>query len=313
MKRKWLAPILATGLLAGCGGGGGGGSDSGTLKLALADAPIENAKAVVVTFTAVELLDTSGTVLETITLDPAVSVDLLQHQGNNSAFLIPGETVPAGVYDSVRLITQTSNASCNDADPASYLTTVDDVKHPLIVPSGGASGFKVKGPITVAAGGTGDYTIDFDVRKSIAVRGGTGCYNLKPVLRVVDNAQVGTLVGTVTGSELANEDCSSDAEGNGAAIYVYQGADVIPDDVDGTAPDPLTTASLTPDGAGNFTYEVGFLLAGSYTVALTCEAGDDDPTTDESTAEDPVDFLGVANAVIAADTDTTVDFPLPAP
>ncbi|HKY92288.1 MAG TPA: DUF4382 domain-containing protein [Nevskiaceae bacterium] len=310
MSKEWLPLIFAAGVLAGCGGGGSD-SDSGTLKLAVVDAPIDDAKEVVVSFTAVELLDAGGQVVETIDLNPDVQVDLLQHQGENSFFLIPGETVPAGVYDSVRLITATSNASCNDAGPASYLTTLDDVQHPLIVPSGGSSGFKVKGPITVAAGGTGDYTIDFDLRKSIAVRGNTGCYNLKPVLRVVDNAEIGTLRGTVAASELAASDCNADGvTGQGAAVYVYQGADVIPDDVDGTPSEPLTAGLLTPDGQGNFSYEVGFLLVGSYTVALTCEAGLDDPEADETLAEDPVDFLGVANAAIAVNQDTVVNFPL---
>ena len=292
-------PILALSAalaLAACGGGDG---NTGSISVGVTDAPVDNADAVVVTFTGVELLDSNGNTAESFTLDSPQSIDLLALQGSNSEFLVSGETVVAGSYEEVRLLVDTENASCQNlsAPFASYIT-IDGTDYPLVVPSGGSSGLKVKGPITVAAGGNAAYTVDFDLRKSVSERGGTGCYNLRPVLRVVDNAQVGTLSGRVDGALLADANCTSDP---------VTGVASAPVDVDGSDPDPLSSALLTPtdDQTGDFTYELGFLLAGDYTAAFTCQAGDDDPE-----ASDTIAFGPVANVTIQADTVTTQDFNL---
>ena len=292
--RSWAAR-LGLGLLAlplflvlpGCGGGGGGVAGTGTLDLSVSDAPIDGAEEVFVTFTGIELRRDGADPI-VIEFDDPVGVDLLTLQGDNSAFLIQGQELPAGVYSDVRLIVAgEGNAACNAPSPPydSYIVLAgESEQRPLIVPSGGSSGYKVKGGITIAAGQRGDYTVDFDVRKSIAERGTTGCYNLKPVMRVVDNAETGTLTGTVDADLLADESCAGVAgadtsTGAGSAVYVYEGT-VTPDDFDGlpdlVAPDPLVTALLAKDEVtGDFTYEVGFLLVGPYTVAFTCQAGND--------------------------------------
>lgn len=310
-KTQWVT-LAAAAVLSACGGSGGGG-DTGSLSLGVTDAPVDEADKVVVTFTGVELLDDQGTAVESFTFAVPRSIDLLQLQGDQQSFLIQDEPVPVGVYREVRLLTSVPNASCNqvsgDPNPASYIE-IDAVKYPLIVPSGGSSGFKVQGPITVAAGGSGAYTVDFDLRKSIAERGATGCYNLRPVLRVVDNAQVGTLSGTVDAALLADASCTSDPlSGEGAAVYVFQGASQVPDDFDGADAEPLTGALLTPvlgegDVVTGFAYEVGFLLEGPYTVALSCQAGDDDPAP----SNDAIGFLQTVNVDILRDTVTDQDF-----
>lgn len=304
--RKLVCSLFAAAVLSACGSDN---DSEGALSLAVTDAPVDGAEAVVVTFTGVELLGEDGGVRQSFTFDAPQSIDLLALQGDNNQFLIQGEVVPVGVYEEVRLIVDTEDASCNNpsGEPASYIT-IDGVDYPLVVPSGGASGLKVKGPLTVAAGGSASYTVDFDLRQSIAERGATGCYNLRPVLRVVDNAQVGTLAGTVDGALLVDAACTSDpVTGEGAAVYVFSAAGTTPDDVDGTEPEPLTSSLLTPkpDDSGDFSYEVGFLLEGAYTVALTCQAGDDDPE-----ADDAIEFDPVADVAITADAVTTQDFEL---
>ncbi|TJY61932.1 DUF4382 domain-containing protein [Sinimarinibacterium sp. CAU 1509] len=306
MKNSLLL-LSATLLLCACGGGDSKLHES-RLSLSVTDAPVDHADAVVVSFISAELLDASGAVKESFVLDPPLQIDLLSLQGANSAFLIDDAVVAPGVYQEVRLKVDAENANCNAVSPpyASYVT-VDGVDYPLIVPSGGSSGFKVKGPLTVAVGGSVAYTIDFDLRQSIAERGATDCYNLKPVLRVVDNATVGTLSGIIDGSLLADSSCTADtATGAGAAVYLFAGAGVTPDDVDGTTPEPLTSALLTATGNDQFSYEVGFLPAGAYTVALTCQAGDDDPETD-----DPITFLRSVDVQVDADSVTTQDFTAP--
>lgn len=320
-KQGNMSALAALALLtAACGGGSGGGGSGGAetapLSVGVTDAPVDDADAVVVTFAAIELLGDDDDVRQRFDFDSPISVDLLEQQGEQQFFLIQDRQVPVGVYDQIRLIVDgPNNASCNAAqgnpDHPNYIT-VDGVDYPLIVPSGAQTGLKIQGPITVAAGGSAAYTVDFDLRKSIAERGATGCYNLRPVLRVVDNAAVGTLEGEVDPALLADASCTSDpVSGAGAAVYVFAGAGQDPDDFDGVDSEPLTTAllepvQLLPDGPLTFTYQVGFLLEGSYTVALSCQAGDDAPAP----INDDINFSAPVDTVIVAGQTTQVNFGL---
>ncbi len=308
-----LLSVLVPFLIA-CGGGGSG-QKSGKLSLGVTDAPVDQADAVVVTFVAIELLDAQGAVSQTFDLDPPQSIDLLTLQGNNSALLVQNVDVPAGVYEDIRLTLDTENANCQNltAPFASYIS-IDGTESPLVVPSGGQSGLKVRGPLTIATGGSASYVIDFDLRKSIAQRGNTGCFNLRPVLRVVDTSEIGSLTGLVDGDLLVDENCTADPlTGAGAAIYLFAGTNVTPDDVDGIAPEPLASALLTaqPDESGDFSYTIGFLPAGDYTAAFTCTAADDDPEIDDF-GSDPepgnVRFGAALALVISPDSVTRQDF-----
>ena len=75
----------------------------GRISLALTDAPVDDAYAVVVQFSKVSIrgVDASDDIV--FDLDPAMSVDLLTLQGANSQTVITDEDVPAGSYDEIRL------------------------------------------------------------------------------------------------------------------------------------------------------------------------------------------------------------------
>ena len=174
MIKPALIATLSLALLGACSSDSdsGGSGGSGSLSLGVTDAPVDNAEAVVVAFTAVELLDAEGEVALRFDLDQTQQVDLLEQQGDNQFFLIQDEQIPVGVYEEVRLIVaDQANASCSAAQSnpqhPSYIT-IGTTDFPLIVPSGGQSGLKVRGPLTIAAGGSAAYTVDFDLRKSIA-------------------------------------------------------------------------------------------------------------------------------------------------
>lgn len=307
---KIFGTALATAALSGCGGDAPVAGT--TLTLGLTDAPVDEAEAVVVSFSAVELLDTDGGVAERIEFVPAASVDLLDQQGGAQFLLLEEREVAPGVYPEIRLVIENqANASCKQAqsnpDHPAYIT-VDGVDHPLIIPGGGSAGLRLRGPLTVDVGQQARYTIDFDLRKSIAQRGTTGCYNLKPVLRLVESAEAGLLSGSVDAALLADSACSSDpVTGQGAAVYLFAGANVAPDDFDGAGAEPVTTALLQPviqDGATvSFTYAAGFLEAGAYTVALSCRAGEDLPDSD-----DALDFVQPGNAEVRSGQTTVFDF-----
>ena len=55
--------------------------------------------------------------------------------------------------------------------------------------------------------------------------------------------------------------------------------------------------------AGDYVYTVGFLAEGTYTVAFTCQAADDDPM-----ADDDIDFSGTIDKDITAGEEAVHDF-----
>ena len=88
------------------------------------------------------------------------------------------------------------------------------------------------------------------------------------------------------------------------AVYVFSGSGVTPDDVDGIAPDTVTSARVELNTtSGHYEYTAGFLAVGGYTVTFTCDAAADDPATN-----DTLDFAGTQNATVVAEQTTTVNF-----
>lgn len=299
--------------LAACGGGGGGGDDGsssgqGQVSVGVTDAPVDGAERVVVEFTGIELKPKSGAPIE-FNFTPPMQIDLLALQGDEFEPLLVAQQVPAGEYNWMRLKLNDNDCAAMPpgADPSgSFIELSGGGIEALHVPSGSETGLKLVSGFTVAAGGLTEFTVDFDLRKSVVKPTGQSCHYLKPALRVVDNAMVGTIRGTVDAALLSDSGCSDADPLTGNAVYLFQNADVPPDDVDGTAPDPLTSALVNFNTAsGEFEYEIGFVLAGPYTVALTCEADLDNPEVDDSAV---VNFLQSGNVTVTADTVSTHDF-----
>jgi hypothetical protein len=221
------------------------------------------------------------------------TIDLMAQQGGNSAVLLNGITLPAGKYDWIRLKLDTSKST---------ITLKDGTVHPLIIPSEDETGLKLIRGFTVAENGAVDFTIDFDLRQSVVYANGK--YILKPVLKLIDNQQVGTLSGTVANTVTIGSTAISDPSCSPAA-YIFSGANVTPVDINPTATvQPVATASVTLDDAsGQYTYTQPFLAPGDYTVALVCAANDD------PTIADSLTFSAAKNATVTAQQTTTVDFP----
>jgi hypothetical protein len=283
-------------LIAGCGGGDGGGeaASTGRLSIGITDAPVDGATAVVVKFTAIELKPAGGSVIN-IPLDPAPSLDLLELAGGSSRDLLSDREVPAGQYEWIRLLIDAQQNT-----PSSYIDLADGQRFPLYVPSGSESGLKLIRGFDVAVGSASDFTIDFDLRKSvIAPPGQSPNYILKPVLRLVDNLRVGTLTGTVA-SALIPTGCTPQ-------VYVFAGANVVPDDLDTAAApdvDPLVSAPVALDSAsGEYRFRVAFLEAGDYTAAFTCDGAADTPEGEETLA-----FAGTRNVTVAPNVSTAIAF-----
>jgi hypothetical protein len=313
--------IAASGLallLVACGGGDGGGSSTGTLDLAITDAAVDDAEAVVVEFTGVQLQHAAGERIDYDFVDglggpEPRQIDLLALTGGTTELLLDGVTLTAGDYSWIRLKV---NAERGVID--SYIDRVGDGRHSLYVPSGAESGLKLNRGFNVPEDGMASFTIDFDLRKSVHYPGNLDPSNpeddyiLRPTLRLVDDNTAGALTGVVL--DIGNDtDCDASMEYVGA-VYVFGGTDVV-DDFDGTD-DPVTSAKVSMSNEGKYTYTVAFLPEGDYTVAFTCDADDDNNGKDADIPahnDGPVDFVGETVVTITAGKTTMQDFQIPAP
>ena len=311
MKRSiqlFTVSALAAGIAA-CGGSSDGTSagSTGTVSFGITDAPTTDLANVTISFTGMALKPADGEWVE-FTFDEPKSLNLLQYQGGLSAPLITDEEVPAGEYSELRLnINAEDSDTDDDSLPDSYVITDDEPGIPktLAVPS---SVLKLKGDFLVAADTTTDFTIDFDVKKSIVDPQGESLANflLRPSLRLVNNLQVGAIVGEVDYVTINQTvDCAADYTGS---VYVYQGEDATLSDINVTS-DGVQPVMAVPvsdeDKDGMYTYTAAFLPAGDYTIAYSCQL--DNNETDET-----LEFLGKQNVTVIADSEVQAE-PIPLP
>jgi len=290
-----LAATSLAFLLSACGGGGGGVSSGGGLSLSITDAPVHNADIaeVWVRFTEVIVQPSNGSGAITYSVEddsdpnnikPYRDIELKSLVGGKTMLL--GEIpLDAGNYSWIRLVIDPTHTYVVETSGGSYL-----VKCPSCV----QSGFKLNRNFTIDTTGWIDFVIDFDLRTSLTLSRPNQPradfdYILRPTLRITNAVLASSYIhGIVTDqrSEKVNP-----ATPDACWVYVYTGdvASVVPDDIC-LDPDPgicppadrpmLETPVQFDTGSGNYVYDTGFILAGTYTVALVCEA--DDPDLDDS-------------------------------
>ncbi|MFL0810335.1 MAG: DUF4382 domain-containing protein [Agarilytica sp.] len=293
--KHFLAALFSLTLIA-CGGGGGSGSDGmGRLVVGLTDAPVDNADAVVVTFDAISIKPQSGPAVD-IELVEAMSIDVLSYQGEDRVLLLDDVAVEPGDYNWMRL-------SVIEED--SYIE-IDGLQFPLEIPSGAERGLQLNQGFGVAAGAVTDFTLDFDLRKSVHQEG-TGDYKLRPTIRVINTLEMGSVSGTVAADLINSELCNNgDNNDTGNVVYFFNGTDQIPQDEQGAEGDPALSASVTYNSESD-TYEflAGFVAVGNYTAVFTCDASLDVATENNS---DVVLFGDPINVSVTLGERSTIEF-----
>jgi hypothetical protein len=309
-----LISIAAAALLSTLSACGGGSDDIepmfATFSLAVSDAPVNAAKTVMVCFNKVELTGNgAGKQSFTIGNDTVAGgvnsncrdaqgnivpnsrgINLLTLQGATSAALITGAEVAPGNYGQLRL----------EIAEGSYVEQFDGVKLPLRIPS---NELKLGG-VTLSAGGTFSYTLEFDLRKAMVNPVGQAGYLLKPTgLRLVDNSKIGHLQGKVAEGLLINNNCTvapANALKPVATVYLYRGADrpiaQLSDNGGNNTYQPYASTNVYFDGVSEYNYSIGFIDADSYTAALSCDVNDDPETADT------IRFVQARNVVISTST-----------
>jgi len=170
---------------------------TGTMSISMTDAPA-NYDAVTITVNSIRVNqeedaeDTDGKESDeeaedegwvTIMNDP-MEINLLELTNGNQITL-GSQELEAGNYSQIRLILGDNNT-----------VTVDGETYALQTPSAQQSGLKLNVDAEVEEESTYNLLIDFDAARSI-VQQGNGGYLLKPVIRAVNLAEAGSIIGNV--------------------------------------------------------------------------------------------------------------------
>lgn len=279
MSAKRIGWTVAALALSGCSLFEG----DGQVTLSVTDAPVDGVESVAVQFNRVTFV-TDEDERESFTFSQPQQVDLLALTGGDHFALLAEEELPEGRYRKIEFRVDASP----DTTESNVTETGSSDTLPLDVPD------EFEPQLTVSTDFTIDQdselvavTVDFDLRRSLFLTD-DGTYELRPKLRAVLDDEAGSVGGTVSSGLLEN--CS------GPAVYAFSGSDTEPDDVDQAGVEPINSAIVdVTDGS----YAIGFLEAGDYTLAFTCDADRDEPGESD---DDEVDFKRVIEDVkITAD------------
>lgn len=295
--------------LNACGGGSssstsrsGASSEPSTLTISITDSVIDSAQEVWIQFTGVTIQPADGDAID-FTFNNAKDINLLSLQGTRHTDLVHDETVPLGNYDWIRLNVNASNDGNND----SYIKLDDGSVHELWIPSGSQTGLKINTGFEVTETNELKLMIDFDLRKSVVESAGE--YKLRPTLRMVDMDDVSNITGSIDLSLITDASCSDADPTTGNAVYLFEGANIMADDMDNQTPEPLTSARVELNtSSGDYEYMIAFIPEGDYTLAFTCQADLDDPTSNDN-----ILFGSSENITVVVENDDEDDDSLPDP
>jgi hypothetical protein len=262
--RKRDLSIAASLFMASC---------EGTITTDLAtEVPADpNIRQVVAPFLGIEFQRSDGGT-ESIELTNAEAIDLMAYVIGDPIRLLTDEDLPEGNYTGVRL-----KFDPDDTDNAYVIDGIGS-ERTLAIADGEYADMEFN--VEEDESSSESLILTLDLRLSLSSNDQDE-FRLTPVLRSVPADQAGVIQGTVTAACL-----SEDLGQNAPAVYLFEGEDVTADDFDGEDAEPFATAPVSTQ----LTYELRFIPAGSYTIALACSGIEEDPTTD-----DDLDFQATQN------------------
>ena len=276
---------------------------TGDVEIEITDAPADDVERLRLAINRVEFGRDNGD--EESRNTDLVIENLLDLQQGETRTLLDDE-LPAGSYDWLRLHLNLGDSEVEERDGGVFsleTTTVTDGEAVLRVDQS----FKVEDDETKRL------VLDVELRQALVVD--AAGYLMRPVLRLMDRGETGSLEGTVAATLVNDDDCINDlsadeGRGLGNVLYLYEGEDRVPGDMDLDsngiplgANNPLSVAPARQEvGEDDYQYRFGFLPEGDYTLAFTCQGMADFP--DES---NDIEFSPVMNVRIDAGATTEQD------
>lgn len=205
-------------------------------------------------------LRTEGGELQSIRRGDTALTDLLRFDGQSVFSLLSNRKIDEGVYRGVQLLIDPEDAEVETLDGG--LLPIELSTSPPFAP--------VEFSIKDDSDDRESLTLVIDLRLSLALRNDEH-YQFDPVLRAVRRGDGAEISGTVSSTLLTDPGCV-----RGAAVYLFEGKGKEPDERDGAGVEPYATAPVIQISGSTAIYTLGFLPAGSYTLALTCDGDRED-------------------------------------
>ncbi|MGI1678250.1 MAG: DUF4382 domain-containing protein [Cellvibrionaceae bacterium] len=271
--------VIAVITLVGCRGvetKNRSGDAQGELTLNITDAPIDDADSVNITITGFKVKEVDNDTLIDIQLDNSETIDLLDYVGTDSEEILDDYSLPVGEYEAITLVLDESLSNIS----------IDGSQYEIPIAVGSEAGLSVDVKFTIEDDSDFDFTLDFDLRKSI-VETTTDpllrTFELQPTLRVVRSDRAAHIVGTVTSNLATQSSCDNNGTSNseGNVVYVFDGSGADIQDYQGNDGDPITSAIVEKNSNQGYDYTVGFLEPGTYVLAFTCDGTIDDFDSDD--------------------------------
>lgn len=263
------------------------------VDFSVSDAPVEGLSAVMIAFDQLEFIHADGE--RTFhDIDGYEQINLLEYPDTQSALIISDIALRTGEYKNLIIHIRPEQA-LNYVIKIATPGVEEDLKQP-------SNKLKL-GSFTVTDEAVQAFTIEFDLRQALVLRGNNSNnngYNLKPHgVTIIANEDAASLNGSVAASLLDTGSCDAAA---GNIVYLYQGKELaisaLADNFDlldsefddGGLSAAGFIAPYASTGVDEFNhFAFGFLPAGDYTLAFSCSAVDDDPVQfDGLTIPDPV-------------------------
>jgi len=286
--------ILTQVPLSGCGCGfdcnsnnNSNSNDPASLTLGFSDSLPEDLKQVVIEVESITLgSGADSKVINKFTIpeqgrvdEETFQIDLLKYRGVQQLTVIEDLELPAGNYSNVSIEI--------NADGSYVVQQADDNQKPLTV-----SGGTLTIPGMQLSSGNQVFTVEFGLAQALQFESANERYLLsKTGIRIENNLTGATLSGEVD-SDLFDTESPCDEKPtptSGNRVYLYKGsnltsntlADVFTTDSTTTIPDnklaPFAVASLIEDNqTENWKYAFGYMPAGDYTLAFSCNTATDD-------------------------------------
>lgn len=256
-----------------------GEPNQGRLSLGVTAAPTDKADNVYLSITRIDLQDARGD-WQRFDLNPPQLVNLLPEQelGQNrydrhSALLLDGVQLGSGKYQQIQLFVD----ALPDTADQSYVMAPE---------SGGRFDIEIQKVITLdlisldqsfdmPRNGPLRQTIVFDLHRGLTdLRTDSNAreyFQLKPSgnMRLVEDDKSGSISGAISSDLIASSNCFPPTH-NGY-VYIFEDEDMKQGEV------PLSSLSVTNITGWEDGFQAHFLPEGRYTLALFCEAEDDEP------------------------------------
>lgn len=282
-----LAPVLALSVLVGC---------EGAVNIDISATPPEDVESAILRIQTLRLNREDGTTQD-IDLGSNFEIDAVDLSQGRTRSLISNEELSTGTYTGATLLLEAESDTLD-----SRLVLNDSSEVSLVLRSG--SSLTAQTDFSVNEDDDTSVTLHLDLRSSLLIDANSaGDRIISPRMRLIENGDAGSIAGNVDDQLLTDGGCDNDNNPElGRVMYVFSGSNITPEEIDGTVPDPITTALINRD-AVNADYVAAFLPAGDYTVALTCSADLDDPLR-----FDGILFVTTRNASVSAGQTTTLNF-----